>query len=103
MLAVLIAILLTYSVGHIATQWFDIKMSLAQHDIEALTAILGVTAVVALLVVIGFVVAFSLLAALMLSLVAVALFVAGLSVSWPILLFASIVFFLVKDNKSEAY
>ncbi|MCF2947323.1 hypothetical protein L0668_04330 [Paraglaciecola aquimarina] len=104
-LAILIAIVLTSCFGHIATQWFDWSMSLADQDIEPLIAILAVTGVVVMLVIIGFIVAISIFGAVLLGLfaAAVGLFIAGISVFWPAILFALVVYMLVKDRKEPAY
>ena len=69
-LAVLIAIVLTYSLGHLSTQWFDFHFTLAEHHFEPFSSILALTGLVALLVVVGFVVAFSLVAVVVLTFIA---------------------------------
>jgi hypothetical protein len=104
-LAILIAIVLTSSFGHIATQWFDWNMSFADQDIEPLIAIMAVTGVVVMLVIIGFIVAISLFGAVLLGLfaAAVGLFIAGISVFWPIILFVLVIYMLVKDRREPAY
>lgn len=104
-LAILIAIVLTTCFGHIATEWFDWNMSFADHDLEPLMAILAVTAVVVVLVIVGFIVAVSIVGAVMLALAAAAigLFVAGLAAFWPAILFAIVIFLLVRDKRSPAY
>ena len=104
-LAVLIASVLTYSLGHIVTQWFDLHISLADYQIEPFTSILAATGIVALLVLLGFVIAFSVIAALVFVVGAciVGLFVAGFSISWPIILVALVIYLLVRDKPSPAY
>lgn len=104
-LAILIAVVLTYSLGHVAIDWFDMHLSLASHELESVTAVLSITALVAVLVVIGFVIAFSLFAAIALAIFAVAIgiFFAGLSVFWPVILFTIIILLLVRDKKTPAY
>lgn len=104
-LAILIAIVLTSCFGHIATQWFDWNMSIANEDIEPLIAIMAVTGVVVMLVVIGFIVAISLFGAVLLALfaAAVGLFIAGFSVFWPVILFVLVIYMLVKDRTEPAY
>jgi hypothetical protein len=100
LLAVLIAIVLTYSVGLVATQWLDLRVQIDQHWIEPFMTILIVTFVVALLVVVGFVVAISMIGAIVFAVCAgiIGIFVAGVGAFWPILLFALIVYYLVKDK-----
>jgi hypothetical protein len=101
-LAVLIAIVLTYSLGHLATQWLDLHLSFADHDFEPISSILVLTGIVAILVVVGFVIACSIFAAIALALIAagIGLFVAGLSVFWPVILFTLVIFILVRDKQT---
>ena len=105
MLAVLIAMVLTYSLGHLVTQWLDLHISLAQHNIEPITSIVALTGVVAILVVVGFIIAFSLFAAIAFAFIAagIGLFVAGLSVFWPVVLFTLVIFLLVRDKQISAH
>lgn len=102
LLAVLIAVVLTYSVGMIATQWLDLRVQVDQHWIEPFMTILIVTMVVAVLVVVGFVVALSVIGAIVFAICAgiFAIFIAGVSAFWPILLFALVVYYLVKDKNT---
>lgn len=104
-LAVLIAIVLTYSLSYLATQWLDLHLSLAEHDFEPITSILALTGIVAILVVVGFIIAFSIFAAIAFVLMAagIGLFVAGLSVFWPVVLFTLVIFLLVRDKQTTAY
>tara|TARA_R110000868_G_scaffold18084_8_gene78387 strand:- start:963 stop:1295 length:333 start_codon:yes stop_codon:yes gene_type:complete len=104
-LAVLIAIVLTYSLGHLAAQWLDLHLSFAEYDFEPITSILALTALVAILVVVGFIIAFSIFAAIAFALIAagIGLFVAGLSVFWPVILFTLVIFLLVRDKQTPAY
>lgn len=104
-LAVLIAIVLTYSLGHIATDWFDLHLSLANHTIDETTSILAFSGLAVVLVIVGFIIALSIFAAVAFVLIAVAIgvFVAGISVFWPVILFALVIFLLVRDKKSSAY
>jgi small-conductance mechanosensitive channel len=108
-LAILIAIVLTYSLGHFATQWLDLHVSLAEHDFEPFTSILVLTGIVAILVVVGFIIAFSIFAAIVFAIVfafivaGIGLFFAGLSVFWPVFLFIIVIFILVRDKQTPAY
>ena len=105
MLAVLIAMVLTYSLGHLVTQWLDLHISFAKHDVEPITSIIALTGVVAVLVVVGFIIAFSLFAAIAFAIIAagMGLFVAGLSVFWPVILFTLVIFLLVRDKQTSAH
>jgi small-conductance mechanosensitive channel len=104
-LAILIAIVLTYSLGHFATQWLDLHVSLAEHDFEPFTSILVLTGIVAILVVVGFIIAFSIFAAIVFAFIVagIGLFFAGLSVFWPVFLFIIVIFILVRDKQTPAY
>ena len=104
-LAVLIAIVLTYSPGHLATQWLDLHVSFAEHDFEPIASILVLTGIVAIMVVMGFIVAFSIFAAIAFAIVAICIgfFVAGLSVFWPIILATLVIFLLVRDKQTVVY
>ncbi len=104
-LAVLIAIVLTYSLGHLATQWLDLHISFAKHDFEPVASILVLTGIVAIMVAMGFIVAFSIFAAIAFVLVTlcIGLFVAGLSVFWPIILVTLVIFLLVRDKQTVVY
>jgi hypothetical protein len=104
-LAVLIAIVLTYSLGHLARQWLDLHVTFAEHNFEPITSILLLTGIVAILVVVGFIIAFSIFAAIAFALIAagIGLFVAGLSIFWPVILFTLVIFLLVKDKQTPAY
>lgn len=104
-LAVLIAIVLTYSLGHLATQWLDLHLSIAEYDFEPITSILALTGIVAILVVVGFIIAFSLFAAIAFALIAagIGMFITGLSVFWPVILFTLVIFLLVRDKQTSAY
>ncbi|WP_233267361.1 hypothetical protein [Paraglaciecola sp. L3A3] len=104
-LAILIAIVLTSCFGMLANEWFNWNMSFDNKNLEPLAAVLAITGVIVLLVVVGFIVAISLFGAIFLALLAatIGLFVAGLSVFWPAILLAIIIFLLVKDKKTPAY
>lgn len=74
------------------------------HDFEPISSILVLTGIVAILVVVGFVIACSIFAAIALALIAagIGLFVAGLSVFWPAILFTLVIFILVRDKQTPA-
>ena len=104
-LAVLISIVLTYSLGHLATEWLDMHLSIAEHNFEPISARLALTVLVAISVGVGFIIAFSIFAAVAFALLAagVGLFVAGISVFWPIILFTLVIYLLVRDKQTPAY
>ena len=104
-LAVLIAMVLTYSLSHLVNQWLDLHISFAQHDVELITSIIALTGVVAILVVVGFIIACSLFAAIVFALITagIGLFVVGLSVFWPIIFFTLVIFLLVRDKQTAVH
>jgi len=99
-LAMLIAIVLSFCILTVATQWFDLRVQIDHQWIEPFMTILLITLVVAILVIVGFAVAISVFGALLFALCAgaIGLFIAGVSVFWPVLLFAIVIYFLVKDK-----
>jgi hypothetical protein len=104
-LAVLIAIVMTYSLSYLASQCLDLHLRFAEHDFEPITSIFALTGIVAILVVVGFIIAFSIFAAIAFVLIVagIGLFVAGLSIFWPVILFTLVIFFLVRDKQTTAY
>jgi hypothetical protein len=102
-LAVLIAILVTYSLGYAASDLLDIRLQLDSDFVEPVTSLILLVIVGVVLVMIGFAVALSFVAAIGFTLFAIlgALVFAGLSSIWPILLGALIIIWLLKDKKSN--
>ena len=103
-LTVLIAIVLIYNLGRLGTQWLELHFFFAEQNFEPITSILLIAGIVVILVVVGFVVAMSLFAAMTLAIFAagIGLFVAGLSVFWPVILFTMVVFLLVRAEQTPA-
>jgi hypothetical protein len=99
-LAILIATVLTVCVGSVAAQWLDLRIQIDQHWMEPFMTILLITVVVTILVVVGFAVALSVFGALLFGLCAglIGLFIAGVSVFWPIILLVIVIYYLVKDK-----
>lgn len=102
-LAILIACVLSFCAVYIAIEWFDVKIQFNQHWVEPFMTVFIITVVVAILVVVGFVVALSVVGALVLGLFAalLGLLVAGVSTFWPVLLAIIIIYYLVKDRSSK--
>ncbi|MFT4937847.1 MAG: hypothetical protein ACI88A_000869 [Paraglaciecola sp.] len=100
LLAILIALLLTYSMGHIAAEWFDIRIHLDNEVIEPLTTMAAITVIGVLLIMIGFILAVSVFGVLLFAFIAVfaGLIIAGLSAVWPTLLLFVAIIWLVKDK-----
>ena len=104
-LAILIAVLITYSFGLVASEWFDFNIHIDDHIFDSMQAVAGITFIGAIMAVIGVIVAVSVFGALFIGLIvgAVALLVAGLSVFWPMLLVIAIIVWLVKDKRKASY
>ncbi|WP_272997810.1 hypothetical protein [Paraglaciecola agarilytica] len=102
-LAVLIAILITYSLGYAASDLLDIRVQLDSDFVEPVTSLALLVIVGVVLVMIGFAVALSLMAAIGFTVFAVlgALVFAGLSSIWPVILGAIIIIWALKDKKSN--
>lgn len=100
LIAILIAILISYSFGHLVDAWFDLSIRMDDELLSPLEAITGITVIGVILAVIGFVVAISVLGAVFFSVFVVlaGLFMVGLSVFWPMILVLLIVVWLVKDR-----
>jgi hypothetical protein len=99
-LAILIALLLTYSMGHVVSEWFDIRIHLDNELIEPITTMAAITVIGVLLVMIGFILAVSVFGVLMFASIAVfaGLIIAGISAVWPALLLFVVIIWLVKDK-----
>lgn len=104
-LAVLIAILITYSCGIIANEWFDFTVHFDEHMFGPMESIAGITVIGALMAIVGVIVAVSIFGALMLALFAgvLGLLFAGVTVFWPMLLVIAFIIWLVKDKRKTQY
>jgi hypothetical protein len=104
-LAVIIAILLTYSLGYVASDWFDINVEMDSENVAPLTSLLVFIVLGIVLVLVGFVVALSVFGALAFVALAVvgALLFAGLSAFWPAILVVLLVIWLLKDKRPSSY
>ncbi|MFQ3218984.1 MAG: hypothetical protein ACJAUL_000078 [Paraglaciecola sp.] len=104
-LAVIIAILLTYSLGYVATDWFGVNVQMNSESIAPLTSLLVFIVLGIMLVLVGFVVALSVFGALAFVALAIAgaLLFAGLSAFWPAILVVLLVIWLLKDKRPSSY
>ena len=103
-LAILIAVLITYSFGLVASEWFAFNIIFDDHMLDSMESVAGLTILGAIMAIIGVVVAVSLFGALFIGLIAAffAILVAGISVFWPMLLVIAVIIWLVKD-KNRGY
>ncbi|GAA0853890.1 hypothetical protein [Aliiglaciecola litoralis] len=104
-LAVLIAVLITYSCGIIANEWFDFTIHFDDHMLGPMESIAGITIIGAVMAVIGAIVAVSVFGALIVGLFAgaLALVFAGVAMFWPMLLVIAFIIWLVKDKPKAQY
>ena len=104
-LTVLVTVLLTCSLGYLATEWLDLHVSLADHGNKSIPMILVFTAMVMFIVVVGLIITFSIFVTIVFTLLAtcIGLFFAGLSVFWPVILFSVVIFLLIRDKQTTAY
>ncbi len=100
-IAILVAILITYCFGNIAHEWFDISVTLDDEILTPFEALAGVTIAGIVLTVVGVIVAVSLFGVLFAVTIAVvmAVVIAGISALWPMFLVLAAVIWLVKDKK----
>ena len=103
--AVLLAILITYSCGHIFSEWFDVSIRMDDELLEPFAAVLGLSIAAVVMVIVGFVIAVSVFGVVIVATMAVfaGLIVAGLSVFWPMILILALVYWLVKDKRPAHY
>jgi hypothetical protein len=104
-LAILIAILITYSFGLVAHEWFDFSIQLDEHMLGPFESVIGMTIVGVIMAIVGLIVAVSIFGALAIGIVAAlfAFVVAGVSVFWPMILVIAIIVWLVKDKRPARY
>ena len=104
-IAVLVAILITYTFGHVVAEWFDISIRIDEQVLTPFATLAGLTVVGIVLVVVGVIVALSVFGAIFFAVMAVlvGLLFAGLSVFWPMLILVALVVWLVKDKRPAHY
>lgn len=104
-LAILIAVLIAYSFGLVADEWFNLSIHLDDHALGPIESLAGITLVGVIMAIVGVVVAVSIFGALALGLIAaiIAIVVAGLSVFWPMILVVAFIIWLVKDKRPAQY
>jgi hypothetical protein len=105
LIAILVAILLTYSLGYIASDLFDIQIQLDDRIMTPLASMAVLTGVAVLLVIAGFIVAVSVFGVLffIFSAIFAGILIVGISAFWPMLIVVAVVLWLVKDKPAEHY
>jgi hypothetical protein len=103
-IAVLLAILLTYTMGYAVSDWYDIRIQFDNQVLEPVTSLLGFGVVAVVLMMIGFLVAVSVVGVVFFAVTAafIGLFVVGIGAFWPMLLLAAVLIWLLKDKSQSA-
>ncbi|MDN4504320.1 hypothetical protein QX776_18065 [Alteromonadaceae bacterium BrNp21-10] len=100
-IAILIALLISYCFDEVLFNWFDIHIAMGEEELSGITtfAALGIGAII--LVVVGFFLAMSLIGVLLFVafIVIASVLVAGIATLWPVILMLAILVWLVRDNK----
>ncbi len=104
LIAVVIAITLAYCLGDVANDWWGVNIVFADELLSPLESVLAVTVIGVVFVIIGFIVAVSVIGALVIGLgaAAIALLAMGVGAFWPVLLIAAIIYFLCRDKTPHA-
>ncbi len=104
LIAVIIAITLAYCLGDVANDWWGINIVFADELLSPFESALAVAAIGVVFVVIGFIIAVSVIGAIVIGLgaAAIALVAMGVGAFWPVLLIAAIIYFLCRDNTRHA-
>jgi hypothetical protein len=102
LIAILIAVLLTYSGGQIASEWFDVSIRMDDHLLTPMESFAGFTIAGVVMVIVGFIIALSVFGVVIFAVFAVfaGIIIAGLSAFWPMLLVLAFIIWLVKDKKT---
>ena len=103
LIAILVAILLTYSMGYIANDLFDIQVHLDDHLMTPLASMAVLSGVAILLVIVGFIVALSVFGVLFFVFAAIfaGILIVGIGAFWPMLIVLAVVLWLVKDKPAQ--
>lgn len=104
LLAVVIAIVLMNGLGSLVDSWFGIDLILSDHSLGPIETMVVLSIVAVLLVIVGFVVALSVVGTLFLAFGAgfIALLAVGIGAFWPVIVIVVVLYALKKRN-SVAY
>ncbi|BBO26216.1 hypothetical protein AltI4_06040 [Alteromonas sp. I4] len=104
-IAILIAVLLSQALGGIGEEFFDLHIMMGDDLLSGSLEWIVMAGVCVLLVVVGFVVAISVAAAVGVAIVAtlIGLLFAGVSVFWPVLLIIGVVMLVGRNKNSVAH
>jgi len=104
-IAALLAIILTYSMGNIAHEWFDLHLVIDDHMLNPFGSFVVATLVCIVLTVVGFCLALSVFGVLVFvaAVVFVGILVAGIGAFWPILLIGAVIYYLLKEKQRPQY
>nr|WP_246261482.1 hypothetical protein [Alteromonas ponticola] len=95
---------MAYCLGDVANSWWGVNIVFDDEILSPFESVLTVAALGVLFVIIGFIIAVSLIGALIIGLgaAAIALLAMGVGAFWPILLVAAAIYVLCKDNSNHA-
>ena len=104
-IAILIAVLLSQALGGIGEEFFDLHIMMGDDLLSGSLEWIVMAGVCVLLVVVGFIVAISVAAAVGVAIVAtlIGLLFAGVSVFWPVLLIIGVVMLVGRNKNSVAH
>lgn len=104
-IAVLLAIILTYSMGNIANEWFDIHLVIDDHLFNPIDSLILATLVCIILTVVGFCLALGVFGVILfvVAMVFAGVLIAGIGVFWPVILLGAVVYLLLRSNGSANY
>ncbi len=103
-MAIILALVVVYSLGQVADQWMDFSISMEGELLSPFIGALVVGIVAIISVVVGFFITVSVIGAIALvfGAVVVGIFFAGISVFWPVLLILLAVYLLSKRNENQS-
>lgn len=102
-IAIILAITLSYSFMHIAGHWLDMHVYWDDELLSPLFAGLIIAGVAIFLVLAGFFITISIIGVLLFAGFAamIGIFIAGVSVFWPVVLILLCLYFLCRDSKTK--
>ncbi|MCW8109624.1 hypothetical protein OPS25_14030 [Alteromonas ponticola] len=103
-IAMIIAITLAYCLGDVANSWWGMNIIVGDEIVSPFESVLAVAAMGLVFGIIGFIIAVSVIGAIVIGIgaAAVALFAMGVSAFWPVLLIAAIIYLMRKDTPRHA-
>ncbi|WP_416307687.1 hypothetical protein [Neptunicella sp. SCSIO 80796] len=100
-IAVLVAIIVTWCFGEVISDWGHVMVSVGDEHLSGITGWISFAVVGVIMLLLGFFLAISMLGVLLFvaCVVVGTIFVAGAASLWPVVLMAIVIIWLVKDRK----